>query len=430
MRNQLKLYLALIALALLSTSIFTVKLENKNKAQVELSTKVNEDGPEGPTDDVDCDDVLSQQGKTDEVTNGNSPTTPPEIDCTNSCTPAGQNVDHKWTKLSCITGGNLHKFHDLGVNSEGFIVLVGVDGKLYEYEWEEDKFNEIKGDYKINNLRHVDIGYDGLIYVVSLGGDTYYLTCKRYWVKLPGCAIDIGTGRGDEVAKIGCDDYCLDNTDDALCLIDREGERCLQPKSPHVYRLICKCKCKCCRRKCNLFVKFEFECPEDNDKGIDRKCYWLKYPSGPVYTYQLTSSGVTTTVIERCKFYRIDVNSNGYPVVAAECFNPLQPVAVSPPLYVIYQFIGGGFNYYSKLYDSANKIDDVCGDNLGNVFFVESGNVFAYVSPNSSLQIPYLGLVPAPNAKRISCGPYAQPTIIDDDCCVYTTSVIDDYNHK
>ena len=396
MKNQIKFYSALIALAILSSSIFSVKLENKAKNQ--LSTKNS--GSES-SDEVDCDDVNSQLAITDTVTNLNTPPNIPEPGCTNGCTDPSQNIPHTWTKLRCDQG----KFHDLGVNPEGFLVFIGADGKVYEYDFEADTYFEIKGDFHIYGLNRVDIGYDGLIYVVAKGGDTYYLTCARYWVKLPGCAIDIGTGRGDEVAKIGCD-YCetLLNSpcelEDSVNLPDRT---CEKNSSPHLFRLICKCKCKCCRRRCNIFNKFKFECVED--KGIDRECYWLKYPAGPTY--------LDGADIKRCEFLRIDVNSNGYPVVIAKCGNK----------YKIYQIIGNDLNVFVQVHKTTSRIYDLCADNLGNIFYTKDDKVFAVDKDNNpDKEITIVGNPADFKARQISCGPYAQPTVIDDKCCVWTVT--------
>lgn len=401
MRNQMKFYLIIIALTLLSSSIFSSKLVKaaknmmKVKSQVQTQTKhlCHDFGDHRPEDCVAFDEQ--------NVLNNNNPAEVPNPQNTSGCRDPSQVDDHVWTQLPAST---CLKFNDLGVNSEGGIVAIGADGKLYFYNYDLDTFEEVKGDFLLYGLRRVDFGYDGLIYVVNMAGDTYFLSCNRYWVKLPGCAIDIGTGRGDEVAKIGCDDYC-ETLETAVCSTH------IDKKSHHVYKLHCDCDCRCCRKRCNIFVKHVFTC--DKEHEVDRKCYWIKYPYGPTYDDAGTK--------KLCNFTRIDVNSSGHPVVVAQCGSGVGSSR-------LYQFVGANLNVWRLIFTTtdSNKIKDVCGDNLGNIFYIYNSSVYIYNSSNGDYAISLLNtagnnIVPGEN---ISCGPYAQPTVTDANCCMWTTTKV------
>lgn len=398
-KNQIKLYLAIFAIALLCTNIYSAKLKTEAMVEAKTETETTQISPKG--DEVDCDEVNEQLGENNLIIKDTPIPTP---QCVTKCRDPNQIRKHVWTR---IQSDCKNKFHDVGVSSQGAIVGVGTNGLLYFYEFDLDKFTEIggEGDQEVKRLRRVDIGYDGLIYVVNLAGDTYYLNCKRYWTKLPGCAIDIGTGRGDEVAKIGCNDYCIDPEDSPCQLVEKER---VETESQHLYKLHCDCECKCCHRRCNIFVKFVYDC---NDKGVDRTCYWIKYPDGPTYLDKKKNR-------RPCLFTRIDVNSSGYPVVVAKC-------GVN---YKIYQMYGNDLNVYAEILNNKKvKINDVCGDNLGNIFYITDTQVFVYNRLNGDVALDLTKAEGKGNikpGKNISCGPYAQPTITEKDCCMRTTSKV------
>ena len=404
MKNQIKI--VLLALTLLSSAVFSSKLSNKSllKAKNELNAKVESKvelkHDEGNHEPEPCELDPNYNGVL-----GNLPPvvipTPRIVD--NARDPL-QVKDHEWTRID-ETSNNCPQFHDLGVNSEGFIVAIGANGLLYQYNFDLDTFTEIEGDFHLNRLRRVDIGYDGYIYVVNRSGDTYYLNCNGEWIKLPGCAIDIGTGRGDEVAKIGCNDICETLTPDIACVLSTIDD--IETSSPHMYKLHCDCECTCCRKRCNRFLKKDIascNC-DDKDKKNDRKCYWIKYPYGPVWD--------DNNVYKPCLFERIDVNSNGYPMVTAKCGLRSK----------IYQFTGGDLNVYNQVLDVAYslKVKDLCGDNLGNIFYIQDEKVYVYNNLNGDIQVLTPNFTPGNN---ISCGPYAQPTVTSDECCMYTTTKV------
>jgi hypothetical protein len=416
MRNQMKFYLALLAVILLQGTIFSVSLKESeslkanleagSKTETENKTELKDPGNHDLDDlnNVGCLNDIPESGL---VSQNNPPTTDGTQICTTNCRHPSQFVFPNYTRI-----GNCgrDKFNDVGVNSEGVIVAIGTDGKLYLYQFDLNIFEEIQGDFRLHNLRRVDIGYDGLIYVVNYSGDTYYLSCNRYWVKLPGCAIDISAGRGHEVNKIGCNDYC-DPLGSHACNLPSESNPnpCpIENESPYTYKLICKCDCRCCRRKCNLFVKYTLcDCKK---KDIDRECYWLKYPNGPVY-YDVTW--------KLCTFSRIDTHNSGYPTVIGQCNNVNK----------LWQFIGSGVNRYTELRSGNRKFRDVCSDNLGNIFYILNNTpiastslatIYIYRTGNSSD-----GFVTANSVGyNLSCGPYAQVTYTEDNCCMKTNSKI------
>lgn len=416
MRNQMKFYLALLAVILLQGSIFSITLKESESLKLNLETET-ETGVKD--NDVKFDEhILSEEEKVEckegikdiaEVNVNNDPPGMPFPINTKKCRDPKQKKSHTWTVMGVCAD---NKFHDVGVNSEGAIVAIGADGKLYWYEYDMNTFEIIEGDFELQRLRRVDIGYDGLIYVVNWSGDTYYLSCTRYWVKLPGCAIDIGTGRGDEVVKIGCNDYCEPLGTGPCPLLDPTNPCFLDVESPYVYRLICKCDCRCCKRRCNIFVKHVFTC----EKDIDRECYWLKYPNGPSYK--------NSNKYYLCTFARIDANSSGYPMVLGRC-NKHLIINYNK----IWQMVGGDRNVYNNIVTvtGSSGLRDLCGDNYGNIIYIkrtslslDSGKVYIYNSSGADVLI-------GGNVKvgfNISCGPYAQPTVTDRYCCLWTTSKV------
>ena len=146
---------------------------------------------------------------------------------------------------------------DVGVGSEGDAYVVDRNGKLVKYRFLANVFEEIPGDKDLPTISKVDSDADGTPYVVLASGQTYYLDCYNRWIQLPGCATDIGVGRGGEVWKIGCD--------------TRSG-------GYGIWKLHCQSKCKCTtERSCTRFRTNFITGGLSND---DRKCYWYRVEGG------------------------------------------------------------------------------------------------------------------------------------------------------
>lgn len=169
------------------------------------------------------------------------------------------------------------KGKDLGVNSQGDLYVVGLDGKLYKYEFLTDSWCLMEGDFELTRINRVDVNWDGMPYVTTDIGDTFFLGCDHKWTRLPGCATDIGIGRGGEVYKTGCDKR---NTGFGI------------------YRLYCTCPTTCCYKGCQNWRKPCRFCW--THKSDDRKCEWFRIegngikidvaPSGNPYTIDVTGT--------------------------------------------------------------------------------------------------------------------------------------------
>lgn len=169
------------------------------------------------------------------------------------------------------------KAKDLGVNSQGDLYVVGVDGKLYKYEFITDSWSQMEGDFELTKINRVDVNWDGMPYVINEIGETFFLGCDHKWTRLPGCATDIGIGRGGEVFKTGCDRR---NT------------------GYGIYRLFCTCPTTCCYKGCMNWRKLSrFSWTHKSD---ERNCDWFRIegngikidvaPSGNPYTIDVSGS--------------------------------------------------------------------------------------------------------------------------------------------
>lgn len=167
------------------------------------------------------------------------------------------------------------KAKDLGVNSQGDLYVVGLDGKLYKYEFLTDSWCMMEGDFELTRINRVDVNWDGMPYVTTDIGDTFFLGCDHKWTRLPGCATDIGIGRGGEVYKTGCDKR---NTGFGI------------------YRLYCTCPTTCCYKGCQNWRKPCRFCW--THKSDDRKCEW----------FRIEGNGIKIDVAPSGNPYTIDVN--------------------------------------------------------------------------------------------------------------------------
>lgn len=429
-----KLSLLLITLSLLSSAIFSSKL-NKIKAQTESQTEAlvqTEAKTEAKTKHADltdpihttkqaCDDFKAQFNNnkcflTDQTTCDPDPL----VTCTKNCRDPRQRLGWFWTNIGS-------QFNDLGVNSEGAIVAIGADGNLYYYQYDMNVWELIQGDFVLYNLARVDVGFDGLIYVTNLSGDTYYLTCNRFWVKLPGCARDIGTGRGHEVAKIGCNE-CENKDSVSPCTKNlNPAHEGAYARMTHIYKLHCDCDCRCCHRKCNIFIKFVYTC----EKDIDRHCYWLKYPQ-----IVLPRRFYPSSLLSRCNHSsfkciarRVDVNASGKPMAIVKCqyyfrrwitlFNG------------IVQMVGNHKNNWIFIRHRLGvTFRDLCGDNYGNIIYTYRRGLYSYIRIYDEQRGGVLSdhwirtHDRRKTIRHLSCGPYAQPTYSDSNCEVYTNSKV------
>lgn len=164
---------------------------------------------------------------------------------------------------------------DIGVGAEGDVYVVGLDTKLYSYNFLKNCYEFVEGDYELTQITRVDVDDDGTPYVIANSGQLYYLNCHNHWVQLPGCGTDIGVGRGNEVWKIGCD--------------ARAG-------GFGIWKLFCKAKSNCgSERNCNRWRNNKYTAKLG--EGEKSRCYWYRVEGGAI---------------------KIDVHPDGNPWVATD----------------------------------------------------------------------------------------------------------------
>ena len=202
------------------------------------------------------------------------------------------------------------------------------------------------------------MSYDGTPYVVLLNGETYYLSCENKWERLPGCATDIGVGRGNEVFKTGCD--------------PREG-------GFDVYKLQCNCKCEVGSEafgRCKRYNKSYKEIAKT--KNDEKKCFWLR----------LEDAGV-----------RIDVSTSGLPYVTRSCGR-------------IYYYNGLNWNHVGALLAL-----DISISNEGNLFAVGTDNKLYKAKHDDTFTL----IEEVEYAKAVTVGPFNLPfTIGHDDSVLFS----------
>jgi hypothetical protein len=251
---------------------------------------------------------------------------------------------------------------DIGMDSQGYINAVGLDGFLYEYNMLKNSWDKVKGYPEIQNLVRVDVGQNETPYVVNSSGEAFFLSCDNLWERLPGCARDIGTGRGGEVFKIGCE--------------RRES-------GYKIYKLNCKyqnqeCK-KCFRYRKNNNTKYKYTIS-------GKKCSWFGVDGGGV---------------------RISVHPNGNPFVIDDNQN-------------IIFFDGIDWRNIPNI-----KALDLSLSNEGLLFYVGSdwsvNRIITKKYRNDYTKVNNEKLLDLP-AIAIAAGPYSQPTIISDRYKIYTSS--------
>jgi hypothetical protein len=149
---------------------------------------------------------------------------------------------------------------DLGVGAQGDLYITGVDKRVYFYDQVRNNLLEVEAKGGNDNLQgavRISTSYDGTPFVITLTGETYYLSCDNRWIRLPGCATDISAGRGGEVYKTGCD---------------------AKSQGFGVYRLFCTCKSECCNNTCKRFRSISSI--EQNNE--EKKCHWFRFEGSGV----------------------------------------------------------------------------------------------------------------------------------------------------
>lgn len=152
-----------------------------------------------------------------------------------------------------------HRALDIAVGSQGDIFTAGLDKKVYYYDHVRNAFTEVDANGLSPNLLgavRISVGYDGTPYVITVTGETFYLSCDYKWVRLPGCASDISFGRGGEVYKTSCE------------------QKSPNDKGFPVFRLFCNCKSACCMNNCRRFrTKPSFQ----DNLSENKKCHWFRF---------------------------------------------------------------------------------------------------------------------------------------------------------
>ncbi len=254
---------------------------------------------------------------------------------------------------------------DIGVGADGDVVAIGVDSKVYSYNFIANSYSQIDGDYEMLNIIRVDVDDQGTPYLIGSCGGIYYLSCYNNWVQLPGCGIDIGVGRGSEIWRIGCDSKSPNKQDYG------------------VWKLFCECECKCgCDRQCIRFRPSKYL---NNPNGDKRKCYWSKI------------EGSAT---------KIDVHPNGNPYIV--------------------NFSGKIFKYDSDTFNftpiNGLLAKDITLSNEGLLYAVGKGDnrIYRVIDEDAGSWQALQGC-----ATDISSGPFSQPWIVACDSNIVTTSKLD-----
>jgi hypothetical protein len=254
---------------------------------------------------------------------------------------------------------------DLGVGAEGDVYIVGIDGRVYEYQFTTNRWILVNAREELLGAVRIDVNYEGTPYAVTVSGEIYYLSCENIWIKLPGCAKDIAAGRSGNVFKLGCQNK-INGYD--------------------IYRLICKCKCKC-RYGCKRYRFISIENYNNFNDAYIPRCDW----------FRVEAEGTS-----------IDVQNNGWPVVTRSSG-------------YIYSYDGNEWKQLGNL-----KATDVAVSNE-NVLFAVGEDKNLYKADN--LVNPQFTLVNLDNLQvtGVSSGPFSLPFIIARDGYVLT-SAKNEYN--
>ena len=252
--------------------------------------------------------------------------------------------------------------NDIGVGPQGDIYAAGIDGHLYFYDFVNNKWKKVIGDFDLGSITRVEVSTDGTPYVVTASGSTYFLSSSLKWKRLPGCATDIAVGRGGEVYKIGCD---------------------VRPNGYGIYRLFNNEENESLHKKHNRCKRRKGICTEcsydDNNENEVNKKYW----------FRLSGSGV-----------RISASPSGLPYIVN-----------NSGMVLSYE----NSNWTPIL--TAGLARDLALSNDGEIFYVDFyHNIFRIINRNGYV-FQLCGV-----AKTISSGPFSQPFIVGTDHKVYTAS--------
>ena len=252
--------------------------------------------------------------------------------------------------------------NDVGVGPQGDIYAAGIDGHLYFYDFVNNKWKKVIGDFDLGSITRVEVSTDGTPYVVTASGSTYFLSSSLKWKRLPGCATDIAVGRGGEVYKIGCD--VRPNGYGIYRLFNNEENESLHQKHNR------------CKRRKGICTECSYD--DNNENGVNKK-YW----------FRLSGSGV-----------RISVSPSGLPYIVNNS--------------------GMVLSYESSNWTpilTAGLARDLALSNDGEIFYVDFyHNIFRIINRNGYV-FQLCGV-----AKTISSGPFSQPFIVGTDHKVYTSS--------
>jgi hypothetical protein len=91
---------------------------------------------------------------------------------------------------------------DVGVGADGTVWAAGVDGKAYRFNGDGLGWS---ADPAAANVAHIDVGPDGLAWVVTYDGGIWHDVAPGKWTKVPGAAVDVGVGADQSVWIVGPD---------------------------------------------------------------------------------------------------------------------------------------------------------------------------------------------------------------------------------
>ena len=273
---------------------------------------------------------------------------------TTSPTVLGTCINSPWRSLRFIATA-------ISIGTQGDIYAVGQDGRLYHFDFLDNTWQHISGDYDIGTITKVAVDVDGLPIVVCSNGNVYQInTNNMKWEKLPGCATDISIGRNGDVFKIGCD---------------------VRVNGFGVYKLI--------RDNNNKQRKRSWRCQRENFCVECDTCSDDVSAHDDAYWFRLSGSGVRVSA---------GPFGNAYVVTASG---------------VLMEYNDGK---WKEVLIGANVRDVACS-NDNEVYYVDNyANVFRIADRNGHV-FQLCGV-----AKAIDVGPYSQPIVIGIDGDVYTSS--------